>query len=225
MKLTYCIFFLFITLFFLRGQTTVQQFYPSNALEEIEVLLQEEKSTRNLVKLGDLYHSIERYRKAFYYFEKALQKDSTDLHIYKVAETATRLRNNKKALKLYRILSVKDSLNTVLRYRIAKFLLKQHEYDATIKELELLSQIDTLHPTYPYQIGLLFSKKSNFSKAIDYFLESYKRDTTYVENLFQLSNSFYKLSIEESLNIFLEKGIAIAPSHKNLNHLNVNKLR
>jgi tetratricopeptide (TPR) repeat protein len=50
----------------------------------------------NLSHLGNLFSSIESYRKAEIYYQKALELDSTDLNRFKLAEISEKLKSIQK---------------------------------------------------------------------------------------------------------------------------------
>ena len=68
----------------------------------------------NLSHLGNLFSSIESYRKAEIYYQKALELDSTDLNRFKLPEISEKLKKYPKALNLYNEVWKKGSLNNML---------------------------------------------------------------------------------------------------------------
>lgn len=190
----------------------------------IERLKKAPATAENLIQLGDLYSSKENYNQAQKYFEQALKQDRTDLHIYKVALTSERLKKYPKALELYFELWNKDTLNNLLQYRISKLQMRLGQYQKAFKNLESLKARDPEHPIYPYQMGLIETLDLDYSKAINYFLEAYDRDSLNIDVIYQLANSYNKLKIQDSTALFISRGLKLDPVHKNLNRIKINKL-
>jgi len=146
------------------------------------------------------------------------------LHIYKVALTSERLKKYPKALELYFELWNKDTLNNLLQYRISKLQMRLGQYQKAFKNLESLKARDPEHPIYPYQMGLIETLDLDYSKAINYFLEAYDRDSLNIDVIYQLANSYNKLKIQDSTALFISRGLKLDPVHKNLNRIKINKL-
>ena len=200
------------------------RFLKNSIQHTIDSLQKAPKTPKNLTYLGDLFSSIERYRKAAVYYQSALELDSTDVNRFKLAEISTKLKKYRKALNLYKEVWKKDSLNNVLQYRIVKLEMRLQNYHKAFDMLKTLKSRDTTHPIYPYQMGLIKTLDYEYSKAIDFFLESYKRDDRNIDAIYQLTNAFNKLKIEDSTALFVKRGLALDPEHKNLNRIKINRL-
>lgn len=173
----------------------------------------------NLTHLGNLFSSIESYRKAEIYYQIALELDSTDLNRFKLAEISEKLKKYPKALNLYNEVWKKDSLNNLLQYRIAKLEMRLRNYKKAFDILKSLNTRDTTHPVYPYQMGLIKTLDYEYSKAINFFLESYKRDSLNIDAIYQLTNAFNKLKIEDSTGLFMKRGLSYSPNMRTLTGL------
>ncbi len=197
----------------------------SNVPEIILQLKKQPTSLDQLKQLESLNFSIENYREALKYSLQLLELEETDAHRYKVARGYEKLGQYKNALSFYEQLWEKDSLNSVIGYRVCKLLVQIRDFKKARFYLQKLSERDPNHPTYPYQLGLIHVLHQKYSSAIDAFLEVYKRDSTHVESMYQLSNAFSQLKIEDSTLLFFNKGLRLAPDHKNLNRLKAKYLR
>jgi tetratricopeptide (TPR) repeat protein len=199
---------------------------PLNTVQHsIELLKKKGSSTENNLQLADLYYSIENYATALRYYSKAFEKDPSNLHKFKMAQVSEKLGKYQQALTFYQDLWEADTLNNILRYRMSKLMIRLQHYDKALKNLTLLTQKDSLHPIYPYQVGMIYNIQNNYSKAIDYFLKTYRRDSSSIHTLYQLAYSFHKLHLRDSTEVFMKKGLKLEPEHKNLNRLKINLLR
>ena len=197
---------------FIAGQSLFSQYGNSTAnllgnsiQTTIDSLEKAPVTPINLTHLGNLFSSIESYRKAEIYYQKALELDSTDLNRFKLAEISEKLKKYPKALNLYNEVWKKDSLNNLLQYRLAKLEMRLRNYKKAFDILNSLNARDTTHPVYPYQMGLIKTLDYEYSKAIDFFLESYKRDSLNIDAIYQLTNAFNKLKIEDSTALFMKR--------------------
>lgn len=118
----------------------------------------------------------------------------------------------------------KDSLNNLLQYRIVKLEMRLRNYKKALDILKTLKSRDTTHPIYPYKMSLIKTLDYEYSKAIDFFLESYKRDDRNIDAIYQLTNAFNKLQIEDSTALFVERGLSIRPRAQTLIELKINRL-
>lgn len=201
------------------------KFLGKSVQPSVDSLKKAPLNSENLIKLGDLYYSIENYNQAQKFYDHALKLDSTDLHRYKVAKISERQKKYQKALDLYFVLWNKDTLNTVLQYRISKLQMRLGRYQKAFKNLKSLKVKNPDHPIYPYQMGLIQTLEYEYSKSIDYFLESFEKDSLFIDVIFQLANSFNKLNIQDSTTLFLNKGLKLDPVHQNLNRIKINRLK
>lgn len=216
---------------FIAGQSLFSQYGNSTAnllgnsiQTTIDSLEKAPVTPINLTHLGNLFSSIESYRKAEIYYQKALELDSTNLNRFKLAEISEKLKKYPKALNLYNEVWKKDSLNNLLQYRLAKLEMRLRNYKKAFDILNSLNARDTTHPVYPYQMGLIKTLDYEYSKAIDFFLESYKRDSLNIDAIYQLTNAFNKLKIEDSTALFMKRGLKLVPEHENLNRIKINRL-
>jgi tetratricopeptide (TPR) repeat protein len=71
---------------------------------------------------------------------------------------------------------------------------------------------------------LAYAKTNKRNKMIDSFLESYRKDTSHINSIYQLTNCYVALKDRDSTWLFLDKGLLLAPNHINLNKIKVNEL-
>ena len=71
---------------------------------------------------------------------------------------------------------------------------------------------------------MVYGKLGNGNKMTDSFLESYKKDTTYLKSVYKLATIFKKIRKKDSSNLFIKKGLQLDKDHINLNKLKINNL-
>jgi len=93
----------------------------------------------------------------------------------------------KAPLGIYKEIIQKDSSNLLLKFNLAKLYTKEYRKKDAIPLLEELIKADSLNPEYYYELGMIYKNKGarGFLKSGNYFLSSYKIDTTYIKSVYE----------------------------------------
>lgn len=175
------------------------------------------------VKIASIYYQVDQTKKAVYFYEKALTfKEDYKTKIL-LGKSYQKIKNHVKAIEIYEEIVEKDPLNLSLRYQLGKLYLSKRRANKAIKTFNLLYSVDKSNANYSYQKGIGYAMKKDVNGMVDSFLEAYAVDSTHIKSIFQLANSYVKLNDPDSTNLFMNKGLVLAPYHVNLNRLKVNQ--
>jgi predicted Zn-dependent protease len=156
------------------------------ALEELrkaEILAGDDKEsiTQVLTMRADVYYRMKDYVKAFQTFEEALKKDGEDLTVinnyaYYLAEQNTNL---KEAEEMAKKVIEKEKNNTTYLDTYAWVLYKRNKLKEAARIMEKIINSGEAPDAELYEhYGFILSKQHNCSKAIEYWNEAVKLDST-----------------------------------------------
>ena len=174
-------------------------------------------------KMAKIYESIDDYKKGAHFYEEALKLEENNLVKIQLAKSYQKLKLTKKAILLYEEIVAKDSANLLLRYQLAKMYITTRKAKKSINAFKKLIREDSLNANYSYQLGIAFALKPDRDSMINSFIDAFVKDSIHIKAIYQLANSFDKLNIQDSTNLFIKKGLELAPDHINLNKLKVNQ--
>jgi tetratricopeptide (TPR) repeat protein len=189
-----------------------------NDLEEIET-----PSFLSNYKTAVIFESIDNYKKAIFFLEKALVLKDDYRAKLKLAKAYQRINKPSKSIKIYEDVLTKDSLNLVLKYQLGKLYLINKDATKAISIFKGLTHKDSLNANYSYQLGVSFALKNDRNRMINSFLETYAKDSTHLKAIVRLASSFNKLKERDSTQIFVERGLHIDSNHVALNKLKINQ--
>ena len=175
-------------------------------------------------KKAIIYESIDNYKKAAFYFEKAASFKNDKKTKLKLAKSYRALKQPKKAIAIYEDIVAKDSLNLVLKYQLGKLYILTKNSDKAVKTFTSLTKSDTENANYSYHLGLSYLLDGKRDPMINSLLDAYRKDTLHLKAIVRLANSFQKLRDVDSTQIFVEKGLRLSPNHIDLNRLKINQL-
>lgn len=175
-------------------------------------------------KIGTIYLTIDNYEKAIVYLNESLSIDENYTTKLKLATCFQKTNRNNEAVNLYKEILEEQPQNLLTLYKLAKLYLKLNNTTEAIKSFNHLAHKDSLNPMYDYYIGLAYKNKKDINKKTDSFLKSYHKDTTHIKSIYRLTLCYQTLRDKDSSNLFLDKGLALAPDHINLNKLKINNL-
>lgn len=175
-------------------------------------------------KKAVIYESIDDFKKAAEFLEKALVFKEDENVKLKLAKNYQRLQILDASIKIYEDILAKDSLNLVLKYQLGKLYLNTNKADQAISIFKYLIDNDALNANYSYQLALGYALINDRDRMINSFIATYKKDTLHVNAIVNLASSFNKLNDVDSTQLFVTKGLAIDKDHINLNRLKINQL-
>lgn len=175
-------------------------------------------------KKAVIYESIDDFKKAAEFLEKALVFKEDENVKLKLAKNYQRLQILDKSIKIYEEILAKDSLNLVLKYQLGKLYINTKKGDKAISIFKYLIDNDVLNANYSYQLALAYALKNDRDQMINSFIATYKKDTLHLKAITNLATSFQKLRDVDSTQLFVAKGLAIDKDHINLNRLKINQL-
>jgi tetratricopeptide (TPR) repeat protein len=175
-------------------------------------------------KKAVIYESIDDFKKAADFLEKALDFNEDENVKLKLAKNYQRLQILDASIKIYEEILAKDSLNLVLKYHLGKLYINTKKGDKAISIFKYLIDNDALNANYSYQLALAYALKNDRDRMINSFIATYKKDTLHLKAIENLATSFKKLNDIDSTQLFVAKGMAIDKNHINLNRLKINQL-
>lgn len=191
------------------------------ALQELD---KKEASFLSNYKKAVIYESIDNYKKAAEFLEKALVFNEDENTKLKLANNYQRLQLLQKSIIIYEEILAKDSLNLVLKYQLGKLYLNIKKGAKAASIFKYLIDKDPTNANYSYQLALAFAFTNDRDRMINSFIETYKKDTLHIDAIEHLATSFDKLHDVDSTKLFVKKGLEIEKNNINLNKLHINQL-
>ncbi|MDO6745122.1 tetratricopeptide repeat protein [Tenacibaculum soleae] len=175
-------------------------------------------------KIASIYSSIDNYKQASKYYEKALLlKDeySTKVALGKSYQMEKKLQ---KAIAIFEEITADDSDNLLIKYRLGKLYLQTKQPKKAKNVFAFLLQKDKTNASYHYQIGIAYAMLKKRDLKINSFLDTYKNDNEHIKAIHQLAVAYTFLRDKDSANLFIDKGLKVNTNHIALNRLKINKL-
>lgn len=191
------------------------------ALKELD---KKEASFLSNYKKAVIYESIDNYKKAAYYLEKAIAFKDDEKAKLKLAKNYRALKQSKKAIPIYEDILAKDSLNLVLKYQLGKLYIINKKPKKAITTFKYLVKNDEENANYSYHLGLSYALNGQRDPKINSFIDTYQKDSTHFRAISRLAKSFYKLKDLDSTQLFVDKGLVLSPNDLDLNKLKINQL-
>ncbi len=178
-----------------------------------------------LVKQGEIYQKTNNYSKAIELYKKALSKKESLKVKQALGKSYLAQGNANQTIQIYEEILFKDSANLLLKFDLAKLYTKEYRKNDAITLLESLIQADSLNPGYYYELGKIYKNKgaSGFMKSGNYFLDTYRRDSTHLKSIYELSKFYKQIRFKDSTMVFIDKGLKINPKSINFNQLKANE--
>ena len=175
-------------------------------------------------KKAVIYESIDNYKKATFYLEKAITFKDDEKAKLKLAKNYRALKQSKKAIPIYEEILEKDSLNLVLKYQLGKIYIINRKPKKAIKTFKYLIKNDKENANYSYHLGLSYALNGQRDPMINSFITTYVKDTSHLRAITRLAKSYKKLNDKDSTQLFVDKGLALNKNHIDLNKLKINQL-
>lgn len=190
-----------------------------NLLDEIKP-----ETFNSIKKSGDIYYSIDSYKKAIQYYKKALlikQNYNTQLQL---ASSYRKIKQYTSAIEIYENIIDNDQDNLFVTYQLGKLYSITNQLKKALLVFNSLLKKDETNANYWFQLATIYGRLGNGNKMIDSYLKSYKKDTTHLKSIYQLASIYKKIRKKDSSNLFVEKGLILDKNHINLNKLKINNL-
>ena len=191
------------------------------ALQELD---KSEASFLMNYKKAVIYESIDDYKKAAQFLEKAVTFKDDENAKLRLAKNYRSLKLSKKAIPIYEEVLAKDSLNLVLKYQLGKLYIINRKPKEAIKTFKYLVENDTENANYSYHLGLSYALNGQRDPMMNSYLDTHEKDATHLNAIVRLANSYKKLKDKDSTQIFVDKGLALDKNHVDLNKLKINQL-
>lgn len=181
-------------------------------------------SFQSSVKIASVYSGVDNYKKAITYYEKALLLKEDYATQVKLAKTYQKEKRWSKAISIYESILKKDEDNLIVKYQLGKLYLKVKKASLAKSVFIDLLKKDAKNGNYHYQLGLAYAMLKKRNLKINSFLKAYKYDKEHIKAMHQLAVAYILLRDKDSSNIFINKGLKVAPNHFELNKLKINDL-
>ena len=175
-------------------------------------------------KKAVINESVDNYKEAIKALENAITFKDDENTKLKLAKNYRSLNQHKKAIKVYEDILQTDSLNLVLQYQLGKLYFITRNPKKAKETFDFLIKNDPENANYSYHLGLTYALMGYRDPMIDSFIDTYKKDTLHIKAIERLAESFQKLRDEDSTQLFVDKGLRIAPNNNDLNRLKINQL-
>lgn len=175
-------------------------------------------------KKAVIYESIDDYKKAAQFLEKAITFKDDENAKLRLAKNYRSLKLSQKAIPIYEDILAKDSLNLVLKYQLGKLYIINRKPKEAIKTFQYLVKNDAENANYSYHLGLSYALNGERDPMMNSFLDTHEKDSTHLNAIARLANSYKKLNDKDSTQIFVDKGLALDKNHIDLNKLKINQL-
>ncbi|MGB0777182.1 MAG: tetratricopeptide repeat protein [Flavobacteriaceae bacterium] len=174
-----------------------------------DYLISQPELDNEIHQLAGLYYTLGNYSLAEKTYESYLTKDATNV-AWKLGLAKTYLNRayNDKAKDLYLELFQQDSSNVSVLLSLAK-LDKANYRDY----YERLIRIDSLNPSYPYQIGLNLSKSRHLFNAEPYYIKAHELDPDNLLYLIRLASLYDDIKEPKLAELYIDKGLALSPKN------------
>lgn len=191
------------------------------ALKELDL---KKPSFLSNYKKAVIYESIDNYKKAAHFLEKAITFKDDEKAKLKLAKNYRALKLSKKAIPIYEEILAKDSLNLVLKYQLGKLYIINRKPVKAISTFKYLIKNDKENANYSYHLGLSYALNGQRNPMINSFIDTYVKDTLHLKAITRLAKGFKKLNDKDSTQLFVDKGLALNKNHIDLNKLKINQL-
>lgn len=191
------------------------------ALKELD---KSEASFLTNYKKAVIYESIDDYKKAAQFLEKAVTFKDDENAKLRLAKNYRSLKLSKKAIPIYEEVLAKDSLNLVLKYQLGKLYIINRKPKEAIKTFKYLVENDAENANYSYHLGLSYALNGQRDPMMNSYLDTHAKDATHLNAIARLANSYKKLNDKDSTQLFVDKGLALDKNHIDLNKLKINQL-
>lgn len=131
---------------------------------------------------------------------------------------------NYKAISIYESLLAKDPDNSLAAYQLAKLLLQVKNQKKQYPLLQELQKVDAENANYLCHEGIANTMLKNKNKAIDNFLQAYRKNDAHFKAIERLAYAYVLLQDKDSTALFVNRGLELRPEHIAMNKIKINAL-
>lgn len=175
-------------------------------------------------KAASIYASIDNYKQASLFYEKALElKDDYSVKV-RLAKAYKKERKLQKAIDVYESIVSEDAENILIQYQLGKLYAQTKQPAKAIDIFKNIIKQDSTNANYHYRLGIAYGMLKKRNLKINSFLEAYRNDNEHIKSIHQLALAYTFLRDKDSANLFIDRGLGVDPNHINLNKLKINNL-
>ncbi|WP_417800239.1 tetratricopeptide repeat protein [Tenacibaculum sp.] len=174
--------------------------------------------------IAAIYASIDNYKQASKYYEQALALQDDYSVKVRLAKAYQQQKKLQKAIDVYEGIVTKDAENLLIQYQLGKLYAQTKQPAKAIDTFKNIIKQDSTNANYHYRLGIAYGMLKKRNLQINSFLEAYKNDSTHIKSIHHLALAYTILRDKDSTNIFVNRGLVVAPNHINLNKLKINNL-
>ena len=166
---------------------------------------------------GTAFRELSRYDSALYYFQQALERDSTNLS-YKITlgKAYQSFGWIREAIFVFEEVIREDSLDRKSRLDLAALYMIRKQYLKSLELYQFLIEDDSLNYFLPKQAGICFLAKGQQDSALHYFERAFFLNPADVYLTQQIANIYLgKEKLDKAL-LTVQKGIVHDTSHADL---------
>lgn len=191
------------------------------ALVQLEKMPESYQSNK---KIASIYSSIDNYKQASKYYEKALSLNNGYSVKVALGKSYQKEKRLQKAITVFEEITNTDSDNLLIKYQLGKLYLQTKQPKKAKLIFEELLKKDESNANYHYQMAIVYALLKKRDLKINSFLATYKNDNEHIKAIHQLAVAYTLLRDKDSANIFIDRGLKVNTKHIALNKLKINKL-
>ncbi|WNW01603.1 tetratricopeptide repeat protein [Tenacibaculum sp. HL-MS23] len=175
-------------------------------------------------KIASIYSSIDNYKQASKYYEKALLLNNEYSVKVALGKSYQKEKKLQKAITVFEEITTTDSDNSLINYQLGKLYLQTKQPKKAKFIFEELIKKDESNANYHYQMAIVYTLLKKRDLKINSFLATYKNDNEHIKAIHQLAVAYTLLRDKDSANLFIDKGLKVNANHIALNRLKINNL-
>ena len=141
-------------------------------------------------RIATIYASIDNYKLASRYYEKALLlKDDYGVNV-KLGKSYQKEKKLGKAILIFEEVLKKDQENLLIKYQLGKLYLQTKQLLKAKNIFKELIMKDEVNANYHYQMGIVYTMLKKRNLKINSFLKTYKYDDEHIKAIYQLSVAY-----------------------------------
>ncbi|TYB79081.1 tetratricopeptide repeat protein [Bizionia myxarmorum] len=132
--------------------------------------------------------------------------ENVDAVSYKLAKSYVAIGNYDEALHYYQVRIKVFPNDVLLKYDYGQLLAKTKNYQTAKSVFNQLIAMDSLHPNYPYELGLVYEQLQD-SLALKSFKRSFKLDNGHQKSIFKLAKRQLQIRNYDSVDYYVDIGL------------------
>ncbi|MDN3491264.1 tetratricopeptide repeat protein [Winogradskyella bathintestinalis] len=160
-------------------------------------------SAQNTNEKADSFYANGQFSKAIETYKSLENLD--DVYV-KIAKAYLALGNYGKAINNYEEAVKTDSENVLIKYEYAKLLTRTNKYNEANQLFTNLIELDSLNPSYYYELGLVLEKQKDTS-AFQQFENTFNLDHTHQKAIFKIAKQHLMKRNFLDAHSFIDRGL------------------